>query len=90
MIGKLIDSPFKAKSNLVKIFIGSNDRKTLIMKVLVRLLLVVFMVLAAMFAKAEQCVTFSKIESPDAQHDLVTQKDFELVLGDRLLMRTHT
>ena len=58
------------------------------MKVLIRLLLVVSMVLAAMVAKADQRVTFSKLESSDAQHDLVTQKDFELVLGERLVMRT--
>ena len=62
-------------------------RERLGVRVLTRLCLVVFVVLAAMAATAEQRVTFSKIESSDAQHDLVTQKDFKLVLGDRLAIR---
>ena len=44
-------------------------RENLVLRVLTRLCPVVFMVLAAMVAKAEQRVTFSKIESSDAQHE---------------------
>ncbi|MDG1012267.1 MAG: zinc-dependent metalloprotease family protein [Luminiphilus sp.] len=63
-------------------------REWLGVRVLTRICLIVFMVMAAMVVKAEQRVAFFKIESSDAQHNLVTQEDFRLALGDRLAIRT--